>query len=147
MKKKIQEKCKQIVNEKLKFAQNRVAHLKSEIELETKCSCGDKHETARSILHIEQEKSGSQFTDAMKMKKAIDEINILKPNNHVNLGSLVYTNKGLFFIAISLGKIIVNDQPIYVVSLKSPIGKAFLNKQSGDIITFNSTTYTIKDIK
>lgn len=143
MKTKIYEHCLQIVMGKLQIAENTVLNLREEIENETKCSCGDKHETSRAMIHIEQEKSGKQFSDALNLKKALDEIDLSKNTKTIGLGSFVGTNKGNFFISVSLGKITIENEVVYAISLNSPIGKALENKKAGDVIIYNSNKYII----
>jgi hypothetical protein len=71
---------------------------------DTKSSMGDKYETSREMLQQEINNLQIQLNEHLKSQKILKNIN---PNPHkvVSLGSWVETDKGKFFIAISLGEI------------------------------------------
>ena len=89
---------------------------------DAKSSAGDKHETARAMMQLEQEKVGKQLKDAEEMSAFLEKINVLAHQEKVTLGSLVKTNAGLFYIAAAIGKLNVKNQEVYVLSPKSPLG-------------------------
>ena len=67
-------------------------------------------------------------------------------NTVVKLGSLVYTNKAIYFIGGAKGKINVDETTVISVSIKSPIAKAFLQKKAGENAVFNGITFKIEKI-
>ncbi|MBL4708373.1 MAG: hypothetical protein JKY48_08060, partial [Flavobacteriales bacterium] len=71
-------------------------------------------------------------------------------NNHVSNkvenGSLVTTASNTFFFGLAFGKFIFGEEIIMVLSLNSPIGKAFVDKLKGDQISFMNQTHQIKSI-
>jgi transcription elongation GreA/GreB family factor len=71
------------------------------------------------------------------MKAVLDKIAIEKLTNTICLGSLIKTNKASYFLAISTGKITIENADYYAVSTNSPIGKELLGKCIGDRIPFN----------
>ncbi len=80
----------------------------------------------------------------------IDTLKTIHTNTihqHVVLGSLVKTNVSNFYIALSIGKIELENDTYFVISKSSPIGELLYNKTTGDCITFNNTTYTITEIR
>lgn len=102
---------------------------------ETKSSAGDKHETGRAMLQLEMEKASQQLAGIHQMKIVLSRVN-LEPSAFVKLGSLVITNHGSFFLAISAGEILVDTTPYFAVSPSSPIGKLLLGKKAGDTVNF-----------
>ena len=60
MKLKIHSHCLQILNQKIEELSNALNTATESANNETKSSAGDKHETARAMMQIEQEKLGKQ---------------------------------------------------------------------------------------
>jgi transcription elongation GreA/GreB family factor len=59
---------------------------------------------------------------------------------------LVFTNQGIYFILIGLGKISVGGNNYYAISLASPIGMLFSKKKVGDEIDFQHQRLRINEI-
>ena len=64
----------------------------------------------------------------------------------MQFGSLVKTDKSTFLMGIALGKVTVGEKDVFAISLASPMGQNFLNKQVGDEINMNNLTYKITEI-
>jgi transcription elongation GreA/GreB family factor len=112
---------------------------------ETKSSAGDKHETARAMMQLEQEKLSKQIADLAEQKKEFDKIDFTKSSSQIGQGSLVETDKGFFLIASSIGKITVDDKTVFVISNKSPLALAFIGKKQKETISFNGVEYLIEN--
>jgi len=69
-----------------------------------------------------------------------------KESKIVGLGSLVYTTKANYFIAISAGELIVENETFYAISVNTPIAKLLVSKTIGDKINFRSNIFTIENI-
>ncbi|SNR52521.1 3-oxoacyl-ACP synthase [Lutibacter flavus] len=130
--------CFQFVEEKHNTISKSIASNKKDLFSETKSSAGDKHETGRAMIQLEMEKAGQQLSEVNKMQEALSKITIEKESEVVCLGSLIITDKGIFFLAISVGKAIVDAKDYFVVSTNSPIGNQLLGKKTGEIIPFNN---------
>lgn len=113
---------------------------------EVKSSAGDKHETGRAMAQLETEKNAIQLAEANKLKQAIGLINPSKTCEKGELGALLITNSGNFFLSVSIGKMEVNKTIYFGVSPVSPIGQALLNHKEGDEVTFNGRKFKIKNI-
>lgn len=113
---------------------------------ETKSSAGDKYETSKAMLQIEEENSKTQLLQALRVKNQLSKINWSKESRIVELGSLVTTTNGDYYISIGLGKTTLNNQHYYCVSAISPIGQKMMNKATGDEFEFNGTKMTIREI-
>jgi len=113
---------------------------------EVKSSAGDKHETGRSMAQLETEKNAIQLAESNKLKHVIGLINPEVVHRRVELGALVMTNIGQYYISVSVGKMIVNKTVYFGVSAVSPIGQAFLNHKKGDEIIFNGRKFLLKDV-
>ena len=142
-----------LYNECIKFVDARINNSLSAIKsaqesanTEMKSSAGDKHETGRSMAQLETEKNAIQLAEANKLKHVIGLINPEEKHDKVELGALVITNLGQYFISVSVGKITLGKTIYFGVSAVSPIGQAFLNHKKGDEIVFNGRKFILKDV-
>lgn len=145
-KKMLHNECLRIINEKLNVAKQGLTELQESASSDTKSTAGDKHETGLAMAQLEMEQLTIQMAEIEKLKQVLISINPNVTSNSVHLGSLVHTNKGIFYLSVSLGKVMLNDQPYFVISNASPIGQLLLNKSKGDIFTFNNMEYILFEI-
>ncbi len=113
---------------------------------ETKSSMGDKYETAREMLQQEINMNMERLKKAQRDLSVLTGINPDNSSEKVVIGSLVETNNGTFYISISVGKTVCNDETFYVISPSSPIGKMLLGKAENEEISFNNKKYIISRI-
>lgn len=113
---------------------------------ESKSSAGDKHETARAMMNLEQEKLGRQYQELLNMKERFEKIDFHSHSSTVKLGSLVTTNKGNFLLSVGLGKVIFQKEEVLLLSLQAPLGEALLGKKVGDKIQLNTSQFIIEKI-
>lgn len=110
---------------------------------ETKSSAGDKYETGRSMMQLEIEKNSGQLMEAMKLKQVLDQIDPDAKMDVVKLGSVVITDQGNFFVAVSAGEFTLEEETYFSISPISPIGMQLMNKKAMSSFTFNKKVYTI----
>ncbi len=138
--------CDDFLENRSNIVKARIENIQKSLESETKSSAGDKHETGRAMLQLEREKAGNQLREIQKQKELFNKVNISNSSEIAALGSLVVTNKGNYFIAISAGKIVINTKYYYAVSSISPIGKLILGKSKGQTFTLNGVQQEIKSV-
>src|SRR5210317_813174 len=100
--------CLGFVESRLKAIINSILELQQSLDSETKSSAGDKHETGRAMLQIDLEKAGKQLLEIQKTKDILKKTDITKSTEIICLGSLVFTSKSNYFIAISAGNISID---------------------------------------
>ena len=112
---------------------------------ETKSSMGDKYETSREMVQQQINNLQVQLNDNNNARNSLKTINT---NLHqtVGLGSLAETDKGLFYIAVSLGEITYQEKKIFVISTESPLGKSLFGKSKGEDISLNNIRQTILNL-
>ncbi len=113
---------------------------------ETKSTAGDKYETGRAMVQFELEKSNVQLIKAFQLKKELTQIDLLRKSDKVTFGSVVKTNTGIYFISIGLGKISIEEETFFAVSLASPLGKILNNKKKGEEFIFQENKNRIVEI-
>ncbi len=138
--------CKSYLEEKIQSLNNIMQEVTNSANNETKSSAGDKHETARAMMQLEQEKLSKQISDLAEQKNEFDKIDFNKSLQQIGQGSLVETNKGTFLVAASIGKLEVNGQVVFVISNKSPLAIALVGKKQKEEILFNGIGYKIESI-
>lgn len=139
-------KCLEYVEEQISHIQEAINAAKESGNDETKSSAGDKHETGRSLMQLEQEKNAKQLNEVLMLKQALAKIDPQTSSHKIVPGSLILTDNGNFYISISAGKIIVNDKVYFAVSPVSPIALKFAGKEAGDEVGFNSSKYMINEV-
>ena len=134
----------QKISEKIQKLEQLIAETRASNN-DTKSSMGDKYETSREMLQQEINNLQVQLNEHLKSQQILKNI---QPIAHktVGLGSLVETDKGKFFIAISLGELSFNQEKIFVISAESPLAKAMHGKKEGEHFNLNNLTQTIKNI-
>lgn len=138
--------CKLHLDHKLNELKSALQEVTEAGNSETKSTAGDKHETARAMMQLEQEKLGKQLQEAEIQLADFERIDGSVQSESVVLGSLIETNKGFFLIAASIGKLMVDDKTIFVISNKSPLAIALNGKKQKDTVVFNGVSYVIINI-
>ncbi len=141
------EKCMKYVADRIAHAQDAMNEAQEAANEESKSSAGDKYNSVRALMQIETDKHARQLIEAQKLSGTMGLIHLEKEYDQVDLGSLVYTNSGTYFIAISLGRLSLNGKEFFVISAVSPIGKELLGKKTGESIVFNARKIKINKIE
>lgn len=140
------EACKKSLSNRFEKVNNTIAAIVESLQDASKSSAGDKHETSRAMLQIDRENAGKQLLELENLERLLPKIDIKKQTDYARLGSLIFTNHGIFFISISLGAVVIDDTTYYCVALQAPIGKELLGKKKKDEFVFNGKPYTINRV-
>lgn len=146
LKQSILDKINQILDEKIESAKLAIQSAKESRDNETKSSVGDKYETGRAMMQMELEKNRIQLNKALSLKNELEQIDLQKKYKKVEFGSLVIVSNGNYLISIGIGKIKIEKNIYYSISLSSPIGKSLRNKKVGDKIEFKGKEISISEI-
>src|SRR3954466_2289902 len=129
----------QQVNDKIDVFRDMIAALTEDSKNDAKGSAGDKHETALSMMHIEQEKLNRKLAEIFEQKAILDKIDPNTIADKIALGSLVQANGMLLFISTALPKITVDGKTVIAVSPQSPLGNKLMGNQVGFEFEINGT--------
>jgi transcription elongation GreA/GreB family factor len=113
---------------------------------ETKSSAGDKYETGRAMAQLEIEKLTKQKAVHLQNKEYLIKIDVNRSLTNIQVGSLLQLNKQIYFISVSMGKIILDQQSVFCISNVSPIGQALIGKTKGEKIQWNNQTLMIEEV-
>ncbi|MFT4753926.1 MAG: transcription elongation GreA/GreB family factor [Salibacteraceae bacterium] len=137
--------CTSFIDNQINHVQAVINSAKESAQNESKSSAGDKHETGKSLLQLEQENNAILLRKMQSQKPVIQILKEYTPKETVSLGSLIETNLGFYFIAIGIGLVKLNTQDFFIISPTAPVGKLFIGKMIGDQVSFNGKNITILD--
>ena len=146
LKQKIHQQYSQLLQDKIDVFKDMIAALTEDAKNDAKGSAGDKHETALSMMHIEQEKLNRKLKEYMDQKGIVDKIDSMQNSTKISLGSLVQTNGMLLYVSTALPKITIEEKTILAVSPQSPLGSQILGKEVGYSFEIQGTKYVIETI-
>jgi len=124
-----------------------ISGLTEDAQNDAKGSAGDKHETALSMMHIEQEKLNHKLKEILDQKAILDKIDASANHTKIALGSLVQANGMLLFISAALPKITIEDKTIIAVSPQSPLGSKLMGNEVGFEFEINTTKFKIESVQ
>ena len=137
----------QQVQDKIDACNDFIRGLTVDAQNDAKGSAGDKHETALSMMHLEQEKSNQKLLEFYAQKAILAKINPTENAKLVSLGSVVRVNQLLLFIATALPKIVVEQETIFAISPQSPLGTKIYGKTAGHCFEMDGKSYTIHTVE
>ena len=146
LKQQVYQHYKQLLQDRTDVFQDMISGLSIDSQNDAKGSAGDKHETALSMMHIEQEKLNFKLREILQQKAILDKIDSNQRHSKIAIGSLVKTNGIWLFLATALPKINVNHISILAISPQSPLGNKLIGKEIGFCFEINSTKYIIEEI-
>lgn len=146
IKKSIQHEVLSQLELKIQEILNAVISAEESRDADTKSSAGDKHETSRAKIQTEIDQLSGQLFNAKKQKNDLSTINFVKSFREADIGSLIETNRGNYFISIGWGRIEIDNEDYFVISLGSPIGRLLQKLKKGDEFKFRNLDYTINNI-
>ncbi|MCH7514362.1 MAG: 3-oxoacyl-ACP synthase [Bacteroidetes bacterium] len=143
IKRKLLDECREYIEQRIHIARKAMNEAQDAANTELKSSAGDKYETSRAMMLIERENHAIQLSEALQVKKVLEQIRIDKKLNQVQTGSLVVTTYGNFFVAIGAGKIVIGKNEFFAVSHSSPIGMKLQKLHKGDAVEINGKNVKI----
>ena len=105
---------------------------------ETKSSAGDKYETGRAMMQMEQDKLTAQLVSLELIKTKINQISPKQKCDQGMLGAIVITDTGSYYLSVSLGKITIAAGKYYTISPEAPLSILLMGKKVGDRVVFRN---------
>ena len=139
-------KAKEKVQVKIVELEGIIDEVKSSLDSDTKSSAGDKHETSRSMVQLEQEKLYKQLAAFTHMKGILNQLDPKIKHNKIGLGSLIHTSQGWYFLSVGLGEISVEELLVFALNPQAPLGKQLLGKRVGEEVEFNGNKLEILSV-
>ena len=146
IKEKLYQACEDNIAQRIEMIQKRLDSIKESRTNETKSSVGDKHETGRAMMQLEEEKASYQLSNALESKRVLTGIDSSNTSNSARKGSLIITNQAKYYIAIGIGKVVIDNIIYYCISQDAPIAARLIGKSVGEETEFNGRKITLKEI-
>lgn len=143
LKKGLIEHCHAHVEERLTTITSSLRSIEESRNGETKSSAGDKFETGRAMMQMEEAKLNAQLGEVMKLQETMAGVKETASGDRIATGSLVATNRGLYFLAVGIGKVKLGGRTIFCTSLGAPIGQQLHGKQVGERFSFNELEFEV----
>ena len=137
----------QLVQDRIDVFKDMIVALTEDSKNDAKGSAGDKHETALSMMHIEQEKLNRKLREVLDQKTVLDKIDAATSAETIIVGSLVKANGIYLYLSVALPKINVDGINIIALSPQSPLGNKLMGNQEGFTFEINGTKYLVENIE
>jgi transcription elongation GreA/GreB family factor len=145
-KQKIYQYYHQLVQDRIDVFRDMITALTEDSKNDAKGSAGDKHETALSMMHLEQEKLNGKLKEVMFQKAVLDKINPEIVASKIALGSLVKANGIYLYLSLALPKITIDEVNVIALSPESPLGNKLIGNSVGYTFEINKTKYLVEEI-
>lgn len=145
-KQKIHANYLQLVQDRIDVFKDMIVALTEDSKNDAKGSAGDKHETALSMMHIEQEKLNIKLKEVLVQKAILDKIDPSTIAKTIIVGSLVKANGIYLYLSVALPKIAVDGINVIALSPQSPLGNKLMGNEVGFSFGINTTNYRIEEI-
>ena len=136
--------CAEHIERTIRTITQNLASIDASRSSETKNSAGDKFETGRAMLHLEEQNNQRQLAEILKVQHDLRRIDPAHSSDSVKAGSLVMTDQGSYYLAVGLGKVTLERKLYYCISPQSPIGTTLLYKGRGERTEFNGRVMLIR---
>jgi transcription elongation GreA/GreB family factor len=146
MKQQVLQRYHQILHDRIDVFRDMISGLTEDAQNDAKGSAGDKHETALSMMHLEQEKLNHKLKEILDQKATLDKIDPNSNHNKIALGSMVQANGMLLFISAALPKINIDQSTIIAVSPQSPLGSKLMGNSEGFTFEINTSQFTVEKV-
>ena len=146
-KQKIYKHYHQLVQDRVDAFRDMIVALTEDSKNDAKGSAGDKHETALSMMHIEQEKLTAKLKEVLDQKAVLDKMDPSVVAETIILGSLVKANGIYLYLSLALPKINVDGVNVIALSPQSPLGNKLMGNKVGFSFEINNTKYAIESIE
>ena len=146
LKSRVHEACIKNVGDRIHALEAALQDLKTQLGSDTKSSAGDKHETGRAMIHLEQEQLAKQVYETNLQMAALNSISANLESEVVQIGNLVESNEGYYYLSIGLGKLKMDEFEVIAISPHSPLGRLFYGKIVGEELSFQERTIRILSV-
>ncbi len=146
-KQKIHQHYLQLAQDRIDVFKDMIVALTEDSKNDAKGSAGDKHETALSMMHIEQEKLNHKLKEVLAQKAILDKIDSSTMAKTIIVGSLVKANGIYLYLSAALPKISIEGTNVIALSPQSPLGNKLIGNEVGFSFEINGTKYLIERIE
>jgi len=100
----------------------------------------------REEMQNKREVFSRQFQIASSDLQILRRVDTFKAESAVQFGSVVITENQRLFVTVSLGKIQLDEQDYFAISMQTPLFKVLSGKKKGESASFNGKDIKILDV-
>lgn len=97
------------------------------------------------MMQMEEDKVLAQLDQAQYQLQQLKQLPSYS-GAQIGAGSLVRTQKGRYFLSVSLGKAIIDGDVFHCISIQAPLAHQMIGKTVGDSIAFNEQVDEILEV-
>lgn len=135
-----------MLQDKIDVYRDMISGLTEDAQNDAKGSAGDKHETALSMMHLEQEKLSAKLQEAIHLKEILTKIDVTIESEKIIMGSLVKANGLHLFVSAALPKSTIDGISVLTLSPQSPLGSQLIGKEAGAVVEVNGSKFLIEHV-
>ncbi len=135
-KKTLKAECIKLIEQRIKNAKAAIDNAQEAANSNDKSTAGDKYETSRAMGQLDSDMNAKQLFEAEQELAALEKIDVSSASDEIKIGSVFEMSGLLFFIAIGLGPVKIEDKRVMVVSSKSPFYENIKGMHAGDTFEF-----------
>jgi hypothetical protein len=143
-KKLVKSECLKQINQRIANAKAAIAQAQDAANSSDKSTAGDKYETSRAMGQIDSDMNAKQLLEAEQELSFLEKIDVSTLTDSIKIGSIFEMSDILFFVAIGLGPIKIDDKRVMVVSSKSPFYENIKTMKVGNLFEFMDKMDQIK---
>lgn len=106
----------------------------------------DRYDSFRTKILRQRDMYAKQYQALADQFVLMQQIDATQTSNEVQFGNIVRTNRGIYFIATALGKVVCEGKNVYSISIAAPIYSAMEGLKKGDEFVFNGIKQIIEEI-
>ena len=142
---------KQIYNKCLELHMDKIRHLESAMEEAEKMAheyeqSSDDADSHKMELIGSRDMYAKQLQTEMDLLETLNKVDFNQDHRVVEFGSVVITDMQKVFISIGLGKVNVDNDTFYAISLQVPFYQAMKGLKKGDTFDFRGRKVKIIDL-
>jgi transcription elongation GreA/GreB family factor len=113
---------------------------------EDKSTAGNKYETARALGQEELDRLHRQVNSTEQQIALLSQLDANVNHSEIQTGALVKTTDKYIYFAIAIGRIQLDGNNIFVISVNSPMGQKAKGLKKGDFIELASGKEEILEV-
>ena len=138
--------CAEYIGNREAEIKKTIAEVREATANETKSSAGDKYETTREVMQQEIDLNMARLNELRKLRATLEHITPTQEGAIALPGSVVQTNNGNFYIAVSAGQLKVDGKTFYAISAASPVGAKLVGRAVGYSFELNGKRFQVEDV-
>lgn len=139
-------KCEKVINQRIEKYEKEMEMIRESMDANDVKT--DYDEDNKGELLGDFEKYAGYLSEARDMKKELAKVDPKLTSETADFGSVVETEDNYYFIAVSLGEIIMNSgSTVFTISTEAPIFEQLQGKKAGDSFEFKNKNFKVLSVE